>query len=70
MRPQHLLRLGVAQALGEGGGALHVREQDGDKAARCLRLSSRLFAAALIQELSQRFQVRGVTEQWEVHIAL
>ncbi|KKL58421.1 hypothetical protein LCGC14_2225600, partial [marine sediment metagenome] len=34
---QYLLSLRVAQALGEAGGALHVRKQDGDEPGLRLR---------------------------------
>ena len=36
--PQQLPRLRVAQPLGEGRRALHIREQDGPKSARVRRL--------------------------------
>ena len=44
-------RLRVAQALGEGRGALHVREEDGAEGARCGRLGCRHGLLALAQEL-------------------
>ncbi|MGH2670970.1 MAG: hypothetical protein ACRDH5_17970 [bacterium] len=41
MRPQQLLGLRVAEALGERGGVFHIGEEDGDEAGRrrrgCLR---------------------------------
>src|SRR3990170_8725938 len=49
MRAQDLLGLVVTQSLGERGGALHVREQDGLEPAAHLRPGLRPFLAA--QEL-------------------
>ncbi len=55
---QHLLGLGIAQALGEGGRALHVGEEDGDKAGRSRsRCGLVAFAQELVDGRHQRLRV-------------
>ncbi len=67
---QDILRFGVPQTLGEGGGALHVGNEDGVDGARHGRLRRRLLGTALVQEPCHGFHVRAIAPERGIDIAV